>query len=144
MKRVLKWLLLPLCILALCGCAEEKPKEYVENSPKLVGVWQMTTRVTDEGQTFDYTDNQVIFTYYDNQSGNKTIDGAEEYVFTYAYDGKTMYTTAAYPDNRVSVMHDLVTVNGDTLTIYSYDERATVTLKKIGVPPTKTTAPTGA
>ena len=142
MKKTLCCLLAVLCAVSLlCGCTDST---YGEQNAALVGVWQMTTRVTDEGETFDYTDNAVLFTYYDNNSGNKTIDGVEEYVFTYTYDGETLYTTAAYPDNRVNVMHDLVTIEGDTLTVYSFDEQAVITLKKIGVPPTKTTAATGA
>lgn len=141
MKKFTKLLLLLLClVLLLCGCGEKQP-EYTEN-PRLVGIWQMTTYVTDAGESYDFTDKNVIFTYNDDGSGNKTVDGVEEYIFTFAYDGENLYTTAAYPDNKISVMHDKTTVNDDTITTYSYDEKATVTLKKIGVPATKTTAKT--
>lgn len=140
MKKVLRLPLPLMCIVVLlCGCMDKKPQKFEENSPLLIGIWQMTTYVTDAGESYDFTDKNVIFTYYDDGTGNKTVDGTEEYIFTYTYDGESLYTTAAYPDGNVGVMHDLTTVNGDTVTTYSYDEKATVTLKKVGVPTTKTT-----
>ncbi len=138
MKKVLK-ILLPLIgiLLLFCGCIDKKPPEFVENSPLLIGTWQMTTYVTDAGESYDFTENNVLFTYKADGSGNKTVDGEEEYIFTYTYDGESLYTTAAYPNGRVSVMHDLSTVVGDTLTTYSYDEKATITLKKVETNATK-------
>ena len=142
MKRLLALLFCTACLVGcLSGCQaiDKKPVEFEENSPLLIGVWQMTTYVTDAGEKYDFTDNNVIFTYNDDFTGNKTVDGEEEYIFTYTYNGESLYTTAAYPNNRVNVMHDKAIVKGDTITTYSYDEKATITLKKIGVPPTKTT-----
>lgn len=137
--KTIRTLLFPLiCIvLLLCGC-DQKPQEFVENSPLLIGTWQMTAYVQDEGDSYDFTDNNVIFTYNADGTGNKTVDGVEEYIFTYTYDGENLYTTAAYPDGKIGVMHDLTTVNGDTVTTYSYDEQATITLKKVASPASTT------
>ena len=140
MKKLVA-LLLVACLLCFGGCKyiDQKPQQFEENSPLLIGIWQMTTYVTDAGESYDFTDKNVIFTYNDDFTGNKTVDGNEEYIFTYTYNGELLYTTAAYPNGRVNVMQDKSTVKGDTVTTYSYDEKATITLKKVGVPPSKTT-----
>ncbi len=91
----------------------------------------MTTYVQDAGEQYDFTDKQVVFTYRADGTGTKTVAGETEYEFTYSYDGENLYTTAAYPNGKVGLMHDLTTVQGDTVTTYSYDEKATITLKKV-------------
>lgn len=131
-----------LCICLLLGGCKATTKAVKENSPLLIGVWQMTAYVQDAGESYDFTDKNVLFTYLADGTGVKTVDGELEYNFTYSYDGENLYTTAAYPNGRIGVMHDLSTVQGDTLTTYSYDEKATITLKKQVTAPTP--APTTA
>lgn len=130
MKKIVFAALLCMCMLCFCGCKQEQ-QAYKENSPLLVGVWQMTTYVQDAGEQYDFTDEQVVFTYCADGTGTKTVAGETEYTFTYSYDGENLYTTAAYPNGKIGLMHDLTTVQGDTVTTYSYDEKATITLKKV-------------
>ena len=89
--------------------------------------------VTDErAKTYDFTDEDVIFTYNADGTGKKTVAGKVEYTLTYSYDGEHLYTTAAYPDTgKVQLRNDLCTATADTLTVFSYDENATVTLVRV-------------
>ena len=105
-------------LLMLVGCGE-KDDAFAQNKARMVGTWRMTAYADGDGNTYDFTDG----------TGEKPVAGAVEYTFTYSYDGKHLYTTAAYPDTgRVQMRNDLCTATDDTLTVFSYDENATITL----------------
>lgn len=141
MKKLVSLL---LCLLLLCGCSklDEKPQKVVEHSKKLVGIWQMTTWQPDGEQPQDLTDQEIVFTYFDDFSGNQTIGGEEAYVCTYNYDGDILTTTMSYTDETFAIKRDRIAFEGETMTLYSYDDQATYTLVRIGMPTTKTTATT--
>ncbi len=131
MKRILV-VLTVIALLFVCGgCFEQKPNDFTENSPLLVGTWLMTTFDTDAGEKYDFTKEDVLFVYTAEGTGQKLVKGEVEFSFTYSFDGKYLYTTAAYPDGRTNLMKDTATVEGDVSTIYSYDEKATIVFKKV-------------
>ena len=131
MSRRIAALCLTLFFALLVGCGE-KNDAFAQNKARMVGTWQMTDYVDEAGKTYDFTDRQVIFTYNADGTGNKTVAGAVEYTLTFSYDGEHLYTTAAYPDTgKVQLRNDLCTATEETLTVYSYDEKATITLCRV-------------
>ena len=115
-------------LMMLVGCGE-KEDAFAQNKARMVGTWRMTAYTDGDGNTYDFTDRAVLFTYNADGTGEKTVAGAVEYTLTYSYDGEHLYTTAAYPDTgRVQMRNDLCTATADTLTVFSYDENATITL----------------
>ena len=131
MKR--KWLLPVFCLFALlfAGC-EKQPDAFDQSRSRMVGSWQMDTYTAADGATRTFWEDAVVFVYNADGTGKKTVGGTLEYTLTYSYDGKELYTTAAYPSTgKVQLRHDLCTATADTLTIYSYDEKATIVLRRI-------------
>lgn len=128
-------------LIPLAGCGNTTPTDSSEtekttlfdyNSGRLVGTWQMDTYAIDQGETYQFWEKRVIFQYNEDGTGQKTVGDTVEYTFTYTYNGKNLYTTAFYPDtNETHLRNDLCTADVDTLVIYSYDERSTITLRKI-------------
>lgn len=136
-----------LCVLLLGGCAKMPETDFSQNSPLLIGTWRMTAYTPDEGvevewakDTIVWTEEDILFTYNADGTGVKTVKGATEYAFTYSFDGKYLYTTATYENGRTNLMKDIVTVSGDTVSIYSYDEKATVILVREQTATTTTAA----
>ena len=119
--------------------------DFSQNSPLLIGSWQLTSYTLDEGievewakEDIVWADEDIVFTYNDDGTGIKTVKGEVAYTFTYSYDGKYLYTTATYPDGQTGLMKDIATVSGDTVTTYSYDEKATITFQRIATTVTTT------
>lgn len=132
MSRRLLAALAALFLLLLVGCGDKSDDAFAQNRDRLVGTWRMTAYADESGKTYDFTDEDVIFTYNADGTGKKTVAGEEEYTLTYSYDGKHLYTTAAYPDTgKVQLRNDLCTATADTLPVFSYDENATVTLVRV-------------
>lgn len=132
MSRRLLAALAALFLLLLVGCGDKSDDAFAQNRVRLVGTWRMTAYVDESGKTYDFTDEDVIFTYNADGTGKKTVAGEVEYTPTYSYDGEHLYTTAAYPDTgKVQLRNDLCTATADTLTVFSYDENATVTLVRV-------------
>ena len=131
MKRILAVLTVITLLFVCGGCFEQKPTEFTENSPLLVGTWLMTTFDTDAGESYDFSKEDVLFVYTADGTGQKLVKGEVEFSFTYSYDGEYLYTTAAYPNGRTNLMKDPSKVEGDTATTYSYDEKATIVLKRV-------------
>ena len=131
MRRILIVLTVVAMLFACGGCFEQKPNDFTENSPLLVGTWLMTTYETDAGEKYDFSKEDVLFVYTAEGTGQKLVKGEVEYAFTYSYDGEYLYTTAAYPNGRSNLMKDTSKVEGDTATTYSYDEKATIVLKRV-------------
>ena len=127
-----------LCVLLLAGCAKMPETDFSENSPLLIGTWQLVDYVPDDEKDIEWAkdnivwaDEEILFTYNADGTGVKTVKGVQEYTFTYSYDGKYLYTTASYPSGQTGLMKDITTVSGDTVTTYSYDEKATVTFTRV-------------
>lgn len=132
MSRRLFAALAALFLLLLVGCGDKSDDAFAQNRDRLVGTWRMTAYADESGKTYDFTDEDVIFTYNADGTGKKTVAGKVEYTLTYSYDGEQLYTTAAYPDTgKVQLRNDLCTATADTLTVFSYDENATVTLVRV-------------
>jgi len=132
LKRILCGL---LCLLLLGGCAKMPETDFSQNSPLLIGTWRLIDYTPDEGVEVEWAkdnivwaDEDILFTYRADGTGEKTVKGTVEYTFTYSYDGQYLYTTASYPNGQTNLMKDITTVNGDTVTTRSYDEKATVIL----------------
>lgn len=126
--------LLCLILLFAAGCrrGEDTSDPFAVNRAQLVGVWQMDTYTQDDGTHYEFWDENVVFTYKPDGTGVKTVAGKTEYTLTYSFDGKNLYTTAAYPSTgQAQLMHDLCTPESDTITVYSYDEKATIVLKRL-------------
>ncbi len=131
--KYVKCLLCGLLCVLLIGCAKKPETDFSENSPLLIGTWRLVDYVPDDGVEIEWakenivwTQEDILFTYNADGTGFKTIKGETAYTFTYSFDGKYLYTTATYPNGQTNLMKDITTVNGDTVTTYSYDERATV------------------
>lgn len=131
MKKLTIWL--ALCMLLLLGgCGEKQPSAFEIHKHDVVGTWQMVSRTDQNGTVTDTLGEKVFFTYTVDGKGEKTIDGKTEYTLTFSYDGKQLYTTAQYiQTEETHLRNDLCTVTGDSMTIFSYDENTTVTLKKV-------------
>lgn len=130
-RRIAALCLSLLLLFSFIGCGE-KNDAFEQNKARMVGTWQMTAYLDENGTAHDFTDRQVLFTYNADGTGSKTVAGETEYTLTYSYDGEHLYTTAAYPDTgKVQLRNDLCTADGDTLTVFSYDENATITLCRV-------------
>ena len=123
-----------LCVLLLVGCAKMPETDFSENSPLLIGTWRLVDYVPDNNKDIEWAkdnivwaDEEILFTYNADGTGVKTVKGETEYTFTYSFDGKYLYTTATYPNGKTNLMKDITTVDGDKVSTYSYDEKATVT-----------------
>lgn len=108
--------------------------DFSENSPLLIGTWRLVDYVPDNNKDIEWAkdnivwaDEEILFTYNADGTGVKTVKGETEYTFTYSFDGKYLYTTATYPNGKTNLMKDITTVEGDKVSTYSYDEKATVT-----------------
>ncbi len=150
MHRLISIIAIACSLLMLfAGCGEqpsgdketEKTTLFDYNSGRLVGVWQMDTYAVDQGETYQFWDQKVLFVYNEDGSGQKSVGDTVEYTMTYTYNGTNLYTTAYYPDlGETHLRNDLCTAETDTLIIYSYDERATITLRRVD--PATVTIPT--
>ncbi len=119
-------------LLLFAGCGKQPaPDEFHENSKLMVGSWHMTTYTQFNGQEYDFSDEDVIFTYRADGTGEKTVKKEVEYTFTFSYDGEHLYTTAAYPNGKVNLMKDICVIDGDKLSVVSYDEQATIRFEKV-------------
>jgi hypothetical protein len=131
MKRLVAF---ALCFMLLCaGCGEKNPAatEFHENSKLMVGTWHMTEYTQFNGQQYDFSEEQVLFTYRADGTGEKTVKSQVEYTFTFSYDGEHLYTTAAYPNGRVNLMKDVCKIDGEKMSVVSYDEQATIRFEKV-------------
>ncbi len=138
-----------LCVLLLAGCAKMPETDFSENSPLLIGTWRLVDYVPDNGKDIEWAkenivwaDEDILFTYNADGTGVKTVKGVVEYTFTYSFDGKYLYTTATYPSGKTNLMKDITTVDGDKVTTYSYDEKATITFQREKAAATTTDAVT--
>ncbi len=149
MKRFLSLVLLLCAVLMLfTGCSgsgddqqTEKTDLFSLNRERMVGVWRMDTYVTDAGETHQFWDQEVVFVYNADGTASKSVAGELEYSATFSYNGTHLYTTAYYPKTGESQFrNDLCTAQTDALEIRSYDERATITLKRVDPATVRTAA----
>ena len=78
-------------LLMLVGCGE-KEDAFAQNKARMVGTWRMTAYTDGDGNTYDFTDRAVLFTYNADGTGEKTVAGAVEYTLTYSYDENATIT----------------------------------------------------
>lgn len=131
MKR-LRLLLPVICLLLFAAGCSKEPTAFDIHTPDMVGEWQMTTYTEKNGTVHDFREQDVRFLYSTDGTGKKTVAGKLEYTLTYSYDGEHLYTTAAYPSTgQAQLMNDLCTIKGDTMTVHSYDEDATIVLQRL-------------
>ena len=119
---------LAFCLLALpliaCGSTRQ-------DSTNIIGRWRIISYVTDDGQSAP-VENELDMIFYSTGIGEAQVDGATQYMFDYKLKaGKLLRViTRGGQTDEVSEPYQL-SKDGTTLTVYSPEDCATITMQKI-------------